>query len=226
MPLTNWARASVAFELNDAATTEKHAALALAQSRAVRQSGTDLSSAVREAPAYNLLGLARRALGDDRAALEAYDEGLRVDPDSFELLSNAASLLVDHDDYDRATQLFTRAVELQPNSAEVLNNFGFFLERKGDLDAALDHYLRAQQALLPASHPQIDTNVRNVQDRIRNGGVFPEPAGVLRQTNAEDAPRVGAVAPQDPRPPQQQRAPETPATKPPAKPAYTWQTSG
>ena len=63
MPLTNWARASVAFELNDAATTEKHAALALAQSQAVRQSGKDLSSAIREAPAYNLLGLARRALG-------------------------------------------------------------------------------------------------------------------------------------------------------------------
>ncbi|KAJ1460133.1 hypothetical protein M885DRAFT_23227 [Pelagophyceae sp. CCMP2097] len=73
MPLTFWARASVAFDLEDFAATVENAqhALTLA-TNGLGQGG------LRLAPAYNILGLALRKLGDDVLAAEAFREGLSV----------------------------------------------------------------------------------------------------------------------------------------------------
>ncbi|KAK7230211.1 cadherin, partial [Aureococcus anophagefferens] len=192
LPLTHWARASaaapksVAFEVGDHAAVETNALLALDLSRQVTDAGEPHKS-VKEGATYNILGLSRRALGDDGGAFEAFEAGLVAEPESFELLSNAASLLADHGDHGRARDFFDRAVALEPESAEVMNNFGFFLERKGDLEDALAYYLRAQELLLPASHPQIDTNVRNIRARIANGGkLVEEPLAPAAQHWAPD----------------------------------------
>mmetsp|Transcript_23839 Transcript_23839/g.85082 ORF Transcript_23839/g.85082 Transcript_23839/m.85082 type:complete len:248 (-) Transcript_23839:1771-2514(-) len=161
MPLTFWARASVAFDLEDFAATVENAqhALTLA-TNGLGQGG------LRLAPAYNILGLALRKLGDDVLAAEAFREGLSADASNHELLANLGSLEMDAGDAGAAAAHFEESLRLRPTSAEVLNNYGYFEERRGDQAKALRLYKEARQALLPNVHDQIETNIRNLEDRL------------------------------------------------------------
>mmetsp|Transcript_22335 Transcript_22335/g.88665 ORF Transcript_22335/g.88665 Transcript_22335/m.88665 type:complete len:799 (+) Transcript_22335:112-2508(+) len=167
LPLTNWLRASLALDLEDFQGAVAFAKSALNQTCSSKERETLHERLISEAQTYNLLGLAHRALGNASAALDAFKMGLHVEPTCYELLSNAASLLVDAGDPMRAATIFSRALHCHPASAELVNNYGYFNERLRKFDNALTLYKHAQKLLLPGRHPQIDTNVHNLHIRDR-----------------------------------------------------------
>jgi Tfp pilus assembly protein PilF len=73
---------------------------------------------------------------------------------------------MDSGDAGAAALHFEESLRLQPMSAEVLNNYGYFEERRGDQFKALRLYKEARKALLPLVHDQIETNIRNLEDRL------------------------------------------------------------
>lgn len=162
LPASYFARASVAFDAGDYQTAHDLAFLVIdANVRA-----DDASLRVLPGTAYNVAALAKRQLGDDAAAGDIFEAGLALDPECFDLLSNAASLFADKHDFRTAASMFQRALQLSPHDPALLNNVGYFEESQGHLQEALAFYRQAQTLYLPSHHPQIDTNVRNVQRRI------------------------------------------------------------
>lgn len=163
LPLTAWARASVALDTHRHRDAVQYGRAAIdASNRAA-----DPKHKLAPGAAYNLLGLALRGVGDDQAALDAFDTGLGTEPTHFDLLANTASLHADLGNLDDAAALYDRALEQNPASPHVLNNFGYFHEYSlNDLHRALDLYTQARDRLLPDSHPQIDTNIANLNARL------------------------------------------------------------
>ena len=79
----------------------------------------------------------------------------------------------------KAMDYYSRALILEPDSPELVTNIGWLLEVKGHLREAREHYMRAQELLLPHSHPQIDRNLKNVEVRImqdQQGGTRERPS--------------------------------------------------
>mmetsp|Transcript_23264 Transcript_23264/g.71571 ORF Transcript_23264/g.71571 Transcript_23264/m.71571 type:complete len:706 (-) Transcript_23264:438-2555(-) len=91
-PRTMWVRASIAFEQENYGTA---AVLVTSSLRTLLLKRVSDASDLETGPLVNLLGLAQRGLGDDRAALRIFQLGLHNAPESFELHSNAAALLSD-----------------------------------------------------------------------------------------------------------------------------------
>jgi tetratricopeptide (TPR) repeat protein len=85
-----------------------------------------------------------------------------------EALANAAGLLADQGDTQRALAYYQEALAQNPSSAEVVNNLGFLHERLDDLAEAARHYRHALNLLgYPARrNAQIETNLRLVEARI------------------------------------------------------------
>lgn len=204
LPLTHWAAASIAFDREDMEAAEISAVTAWNLSEGLREANLHPDRWVKADACLNLIGLVRRARKDDAGGLEAFEACLERVPGSSECLANAASILSDAGGDDAKTQAFyERAMAVAPESPEVLNNYGFFLETRGRVAEALERYEQAQQLLLPAIHPQINTNVKNARERLAKGEV-----------GVPDAP----YRPAAPAPPLDVKAAA------PAPPRYTWST--
>jgi tetratricopeptide (TPR) repeat protein len=102
------------------------------------------------APAYNNLGTALMTKGDHAAAVAAFRESLRLQPQS----ASARQVLADAD-YDFGSALMERgafaqaeaplreAIQLRPDYAEAHNNLGIVLASTGRLAEAVEHWERA-----------------------------------------------------------------------------------
>jgi len=171
MPLLHHCRGSVAYAQGDYPRASHHLNAALVENRNLRTGDTGRwgEDLVREPATLNMLGLAYREVGQIGAALSAFEEGLALSPNDHSMLSNAASLAADQGDIPTASRYYEAAIRAAPQSLEVLNNYGYFNEQAGRLPEALALYRRAAAMMLPDVHPQIQTNIMNVEAKLVGG---------------------------------------------------------
>jgi Flp pilus assembly protein TadD len=104
------------------------------------------------APAFNNLGTALVAKGEMAAAVTAFRESLRLQPNSTqarELLAEAeydlGSVLLERGALREAEAALRESVRLKPDDAEAHNNLGIALASMGRLPEAIEHWRRALQ---------------------------------------------------------------------------------
>jgi Flp pilus assembly protein TadD len=77
------------------------------------------------------------------AALDSYDRGLALRPDSAEVLCNRGIVLRELKRFDEALASYDRALAIRPDYADALNSRGIVLRELGRLDEALANVDRA-----------------------------------------------------------------------------------
>lgn len=86
------------------------------------------------------LGSLQEQRGDNAQARSTYEQGLKSNPNSWQLLNNLAFLLVAESDkksdWNKAAELAERARVLVPKEAAVLDTLGWLSYRRGDLAGA------------------------------------------------------------------------------------------
>ena len=75
---------------------------------------------------------------------------------------NAGGLFTDIRGDNMAISYYNRAIKLQPNSPALIANIGWLTELQGKLEEARDNYIRSLDLLKPETHPQIMSNLQNV----------------------------------------------------------------
>ncbi len=79
-----------------------------------------------------------------RAAVEAYEEAVRLSPQDSWLLVRLGEAYTRLRDFDAAERIFQQALHWDPNSGYILTLYGFSLQSRGDLTQAEAVYRRAQ----------------------------------------------------------------------------------
>ena len=97
------------------------------------------------APAWSVLGQARRKGGDAAGAILALERALALSPDLASAWFDLGLARQDADDQEAAAQAFARVVELTPQRADAWVNLGVALQETGRLDAAFAAYAGAYQ---------------------------------------------------------------------------------
>ena len=86
---------------------------------------------------YSYLGQAQMASGDMKAARDAFEKELKVNPNDFESNVRLAVLSKEDGNYDRAHQLLSRALLVRPHDPGALYQVGATYLAAGDLNRAL-----------------------------------------------------------------------------------------
>jgi tetratricopeptide (TPR) repeat protein len=86
---------------------------------------------------YSYLGQAQMASGDMKAARDAFEKELSVNPNDFESNVRLAVLLKQDGNYERAHQLLDRALLVRPKDPGALYQVGATYLAAGDLNQAL-----------------------------------------------------------------------------------------
>jgi tetratricopeptide (TPR) repeat protein len=85
--------------------------------------------------------LARRGRYD--AAIELFQESVRIDPELAEAHAQLGAALLARGDVETAAPPLRTAIELEPNLADALYNLGLLEHRRGEFDRAVGHFRRA-----------------------------------------------------------------------------------
>jgi type IV pilus assembly protein PilF len=101
-------------------------------------------------PAYNMQGLVFMELREDVMARQAFDQALRLQPNSAEVLNNFGWFLCTRNDTTRALELLQRATGdgLNPTPEKVLLSMGLCYRRMGKSTEA-EEYLRRAVMIRP-----------------------------------------------------------------------------
>lgn len=122
-------------------------AVALLESGARGQAETGLEALVRHhpghAPAWSVLGHARRTRGDAAGATAALERALALAPDLADAWFDLGLARQDGGDMAGAARAYARVAELQPERAQAWINLGGALQDTARLDAAFAAYARA-----------------------------------------------------------------------------------
>ena len=114
----------------------------------------------------NLLGVITKNMLLHTEAIEYFSQGLEVNPESYDLLVNLASIHSDTGNHVRANIYFEQAEALNIDNpllrAYLLANKGWDKEKQGLRLAARDLYQQAIQLSEPHPHPQFVTNLHNI----------------------------------------------------------------
>jgi arylsulfatase A-like enzyme/Flp pilus assembly protein TadD len=94
-------------------------------------------------PAYVYLARARLNQGRAEEAVRTLDDGVRMNPGNYALLSALGTLLLTVRQDDRAEEVLNRAIAVVDFDPEAWNGLGGIRMRKGDLDKALEYFGRA-----------------------------------------------------------------------------------
>ena len=86
---------------------------------------------------YSYLGQAQMASGDMKAARDAFEKELAVDPNDFESNVRLAVLLKQDGNYERARELLNRSLLVRPNDPGALYQVGATYLAAGDMNRAL-----------------------------------------------------------------------------------------
>lgn len=92
----------------------------------------------RTAEAYELLGNIYSRQGKYGLAIAAYEDGLKVEPDSVILLNNLADAYANKGNYDEAIAHITKALKIEPDSALVRLTYAEISRKTGDYAKALE----------------------------------------------------------------------------------------
>lgn len=105
-------------------------------------------------------------------AIEAYERGLRVQPDNVEALLNCGTLYYEQANFEKAADCFRRAIQADPENALAYFNLGSVLEEVGELEEAR---LQLRQSVrLDPGYPDAHYNLAFVCEKL---GAFPEARG-------------------------------------------------
>jgi TolB-like protein len=122
------------------------------------ESAIDLFKAVTEkdpdfAPGWAALAIAHNSIDDDdRAAVEAAERALSMDPDNVDALNAMGAALRGETRWVEAEAYFNRALAIDPSSAELLEDYAEFLNFVGRSEEALvvtTHALAIEPGLMP-----------------------------------------------------------------------------
>jgi len=89
------------------------------------------------------MGTALKDKGELDAAIESYNQALKIKPDYAEAHSNMGTALKDKGELDAAIDSYKQALKVKPDLAEAHSNMGTALNDKGEPDAAIDSYKQA-----------------------------------------------------------------------------------
>jgi tetratricopeptide (TPR) repeat protein len=98
----------------------------------------------------NALGFSYFMSGLPRQAEVAFKSGLAINPQDIDLLNNIASLYLQQEDYDKASDYVTRALRLDPHDVGVLGTLGECALKLAKFDVALQAYEQIK-SLAPAT---------------------------------------------------------------------------
>lgn len=103
----------------------------------------DLEAALRLNPKlpriYALTGMARDMTGDSDAALPAFREAVRRNPDDFEANLYLGAILLKNRDMAQSKVYLTHAVQIKPSSSEAVYQMALWEKMSGDYAAAAKH---------------------------------------------------------------------------------------
>lgn len=173
------------------------------------------------ADAWNRLGLARRALGRDDEAAEAFARAIELAPAAFEPLYNAGALALGRGDTTAGVRHLRKATDLDPSDTRALLLIGEHMTRIGRLDQAKRVYFEARKrdprcaaaavglgraAMLEGQLPQAETHFmaalemqKDYPPALYDLGVLHSSAEGLTDQAAEYFRQYLAVAPNGPR---------------------------
>lgn len=97
----------------------------------------------QHAELWRLSGICALQMGDLDATGLAFEQALKLAPNSVEALCNLASLRTASGNLDEAEDALHRALQIDPQHAGALNNLGSLLDARGDYHAAADCFARA-----------------------------------------------------------------------------------
>ncbi|MGC2248332.1 MAG: tetratricopeptide repeat protein, partial [Terriglobales bacterium] len=107
--------------------------------------------------AFEKLGIVQTLLGSRDAALQTYLEGSQNNPKEIKFYELAGAIYMDSRDWDRAKQMFQKALALQPDDALSSNNLAYvMLQQGGNVDMALAMAQTARRQL-PNNPSSADT---------------------------------------------------------------------
>jgi len=92
------------------------------------------------ATVYNNLGYALQHRGDLEAAIDSYQQAVRVKPDFHEALLNLGLVQQISGDFNSAISSYKNAIKIKPDYEEAYYNMGRALQDKGDLEASVECY--------------------------------------------------------------------------------------
>jgi tetratricopeptide (TPR) repeat protein len=97
-------------------------------------------------------------------AIEAYERGLRVDPNKVEALLNCGTLYYEQANFEKAAEYFRRAIEVEPDNALAHFNLGSVLEEVGEFEESRRNLRQAVR--LDPSYPDAHYNLAFVCDKL------------------------------------------------------------
>ena len=92
---------------------------------------------------FNILGYVSGLLGDEKAAVAAYEWAIKLNPNFAEAMSNYGAYLVQKGKLDEAVEILTKALKKKPDYAEAHHNLGLALSRIKDIKQSLKHFDKA-----------------------------------------------------------------------------------
>lgn len=93
-----------------------------------------------DAEAYQLIAFDVRQLGDDRAALSAYKEALKITPDNTLVWNNIATSYRDLGEYKKAEEAYRKIIDMSPGDVIAYRNLAdvFILQYPDDEEGLLE----------------------------------------------------------------------------------------
>lgn len=138
--------------------------------------------------AWQLLGLARKGLGDLSGAEEALNKSLALNPAQPNVLSNLGNVLRAQAKYSSAKGAYERALALTPDALPAQVNLGNTLRDLGELQGSVDVF----EALLE-KHPQHINGRIGLAQTLQAADYQEAAAGLLQQVVAEQPNNVVAL---------------------------------
>lgn len=120
--------------------------------------------------AWGNMALAHRQVHGPHESLQIFKQAAALYPHDAALLANYGTTLDRCGEHDEAVSILKQALEVDPDtpSPTIMNNLGWALEQAGgDLHAAREYYQAAIRLMEPNAHPQMLTNLANINKRIQ-----------------------------------------------------------
>jgi tetratricopeptide (TPR) repeat protein len=92
---------------------------------------------------HNIQGASNTALQRYDAAIDSYNQAIKIKPDYVDAYYNMGIALKDKGELDAAIDTYKQAIRIKPSYADAYYNMGNALKDKGELDAAIDTYKQA-----------------------------------------------------------------------------------
>jgi tetratricopeptide (TPR) repeat protein len=92
---------------------------------------------------YNIAGACNAGLMQFDAAINSYEQAIKIKPDYAEAYYNMGIALQNKGDPEAAINSYKQAIKIKPDYAKAYSNMGNALKDKGDLEVAIDSYEQA-----------------------------------------------------------------------------------